>query len=159
MPATVLDFGSAITAPQRPFCESQGISLSLLTALLRRGEVDSVIVGGRHRHVVLGSWREYIHRQLAGLRRDPAEREAAATRYRNSVSPAATLAAKRALAAKPRPGRPPGSGKGHGRPNPPARAAAPAALPARMSSPPSAEAPKKTSTARRSARKESIALM
>jgi hypothetical protein len=157
MTVPVLDFGSAVTAPQRPFCETQGISLSLLTNLFAQGEVDSVIIGGRFRHVVLPSWANYVRRRQLGLERDPAEREAAAKRYRDSVSPTATLAAKRALAGKPRPGRPPGSGTKHRNPNHPGRSAAQSAAPARRASPPPVAAPKTAPGKPRSSRKETVA--
>jgi hypothetical protein len=152
----VADFGGAITAPQRPFCESQGISLSLLTTLLKDGEIDSLIIGGRHRHVVLQSWFDYIHRKQFGLERDAVEREAAAARYRNSVSPAATLAAKRALAGKPAPGRPPGRGKSHGTRLVPDGNDKPDAAPWRSRSPSPAAAPKTAPGKSRSSRKESV---
>jgi hypothetical protein len=155
----VPDLGNAVTAPQRPFCNAEGVSLSLLTHLFAQGEVDSVVIGGRFRHVVLASWADYVRRRQLGLERDPAEREAAAARYRGSVQPYSTAAARRALAGKPKPGRPPGSGARHGRPNPPGRAAAQAALPARRAPPPAEPAPKKTSTTRRSARKENVTSM
>jgi hypothetical protein len=162
MTVPVPDLGTAVTAPQRPFCASQGISLSLLTALLKDGEVDSVIVGGRFRYVLLASWSAYIRRKQLGLERDPVEREAAAARYRNSVSPAATLAAKRALAAKPKPGRPLGSGTRHrtgdGRPGrPPDSASKSAGSPGRVSPPPTETAPKTNPTSRRGTRKETTA--
>jgi hypothetical protein len=154
MTVPVLDFGSAVTAPQRPFCETQGISLSLLTNLFAQGEVDSVIIGGRFRHVVLPSWANYVRRRQLGLERDPAEREAAAKRYRDSVSPTATLAAKRALAGKPRPGRPPGSGTKHRRSNQSGPAAAQAAVPARRPPPPPEVSSKSKPNKRRSVRED-----
>jgi hypothetical protein len=158
MPVPVPDLGNAVTAPQRPFCEAQGISLSMLTHLFARGELDSITIG-RFRFVILASWDDYVRRRQLGLERDPAEREAAAARYRGSVQPYSTAAARRALAGKPKPGRPPGSGTRHRKPNHPGRAAAQAALPPRRSSPPAAEASKSKSGTRRGARKESVAPM
>jgi hypothetical protein len=131
MPVPVPDLSNAVTAPQRQFCESEGVSLSLLTSLFASGEIDSVIIGGRFRHVILSSWNSYIRRKQLGLERDPTEREAAAARYRSSVQPYSTAAARRALAGKPKPGRPPGSGTRHRKKNRPACAAAQAAVPAR----------------------------
>jgi hypothetical protein len=147
------DFSKAVTAPQRAFCEAEGISLSLLTALLTQGEIDSVVVGNRFRFIVLASWADYVRRKQFGLERDPAEREAAAARYRASVRPYSSAAAQRALAGKPRPGRPPGSGTKHRKSDSTEHAAAQTALPARRASPPKV-APKARSSKRQSIREE-----
>jgi hypothetical protein len=144
----------AVTAPQREFCKAEGISLSLLTALFAQGEVDSVVIGGRFRYVILASWAAYVRRRQLGLDRDPAERAAAAARYRDSVQPYSTDAARRALAGKPKPGRPPGSGTRHRKPRHPRRASAQTALAAWKASPPTAAAPKSKPTNHRGARAE-----
>jgi hypothetical protein len=148
MPISVLDLGKAITAPQRALCDAEGVSLSLLTGLFASGDVDSVIIGGRFRHVILASWVDYVRRRQLGLERDPVEREAAAASYRNSVQPYSTAAARRALAGKPRPGRSPGTGTKHRKPVPSRRATAETVLPARRSSPQQpVRGPKSKSTA------------
>jgi hypothetical protein len=118
MHASAPDFGSAVTAPQRVHAQREGITLTLLTGLFAAGEVDSVVVGDRFRHVVVASWRDYVRRKQLGLERDPIEKKAAAEAYRASIKPASTAAALRALAGKPKPGRPRGSGKKHGKSSP-----------------------------------------
>jgi hypothetical protein len=101
-----------VTAPQRDFCKQERLSLGRLTKLFEAGEVESVVIGGRFRHVIIASYIDYVARQLRGEQRDLEERELAKRRYRASVSPQATAAAARALAGKPKPGRPRGSGGG-----------------------------------------------
>jgi hypothetical protein len=108
MHATVPCFTNVVTAAQRPFCERHGISLSMLTRLFSEGEVDSVVIGGRFRHVILKSWYDYIERRRTGRQRDPVEKKAAALAYRASVPPAASAGARRAMAGKIQPGRPRG---------------------------------------------------
>jgi hypothetical protein len=90
----------AVTIPQGALCERERISHSLLTSLFRDGEVDSAVIGGRFRHVIEQSWRDYVERKRLGLERDPAEKAAAAAAYRASVPPDRTLAASRAFAGK-----------------------------------------------------------
>jgi len=103
-----------VTAPQRDFCKQEKLPLGRLTKLFEAGEVDSVVIGARVRHVILQSYIDYIERQQRGEERDPEERELAKRRYRASVSPEATAAAARALKGKAKPGRPRGAGKKRG---------------------------------------------
>jgi hypothetical protein len=105
---------AAQTIPQQVFFKQERIGKGRGTKLFADGEVDTILVGERYRHVVLASWYAYVERQLRGEERDPAERAEAARRYRASVSPQATAAAARALHGKLSLDRPRGSGKRRG---------------------------------------------
>ena len=140
---------SGYSLPQSELRRREGIGRNLLDRLLREGDVDSYVLGRRIRYVVVTSWLSYIARCQSGTERDPVEKARAAEAYKLSV--ARSKGARATALAR--------SGwTNQGKPAKPKKSANRGASPARSSSPPSAaEAPKKPSNNRRSARKETSA--
>jgi hypothetical protein len=71
--------------PQVTFRKRANIGRNLTTALLVRGEIDSLVIGLRSRHIIWQSWLEYLQRQVGGVERDPEEKRRAAEGYRRSM--------------------------------------------------------------------------
>ena len=97
----------AYSMPQAEFRRREGIGRNLLTHLFKTGELDSVVVGARLRHVILSSWVAYIDRRQRGMERDPDERAASIAAYAESVR----LSSGGKGAAQARSGWLPGHGK------------------------------------------------
>jgi hypothetical protein len=136
--------------PQVEFRRRENIGRNLLTSLFRKGEVESIVIGDKNRHVIMSSWRDYVARKLSGTERDPAEKQRAIEAYQASV--ARSKGARATALARSNWG--PDHGKKGGSPH----LASPRAAPRRRASPPAAaEAPKKTAGKSRSPRKESAA--
>ena len=87
-----------ITIPQRRLMELEDLSVNLLIGLYRNGEIDSVVIGGRLRRVVVASYLAYLRRRQLGLARDEGERQAAIQSYRQSLSSKGAENAARARA-------------------------------------------------------------
>jgi hypothetical protein len=85
----------ATTIPARRLSEVEGVGHNLLWRLMAGGELDSLIVGGKHRHVVIASWDTYLDRQRLGLARNPVEKAAAAASYKASLAGIGGTAAAR----------------------------------------------------------------
>jgi hypothetical protein len=139
------DTYSGFSMPQAVFRKVEHIGRNKLDGLFRTGEVDSVVIGERTRHVILGSWRAYVARQMAGTERDPVEKARAIEAYRASVQRSQGARAT-ALA---RSGWGPDHGKRGGSKHLTSRGAAAA----RRASPPKV-APKARSSKRQSIREE-----
>jgi hypothetical protein len=78
--------GGAGTVSQRRLMALEDLSINLLVALYRQGEIDSVIVGERLRRVVIASYLAYLRRRQLGIARDEGERQAAIESYRRSLT-------------------------------------------------------------------------
>jgi hypothetical protein len=133
--------------PIRELGRREHVKPTLFNKLIRNGEIDSFVLGSRYRYVPLESWRAYLERRRRNESRDPVEKAAAAAAYRESCKLHGGQAAARARAGWTNPGVAPAR-----RPS-----TSHSASSRQTGSPPAAEAPKKTSTNRGSARKESIA--
>jgi hypothetical protein len=71
--------------PQAEFRRRENIGRNLLTSLFKNGEIDSIVVGERSRHVIMESYYAYLGRQMAGTDRDPVEKQRAIEAYRISL--------------------------------------------------------------------------
>jgi hypothetical protein len=138
---------SGYSMPQAEFRRRENLGRNLLDSLIRNGEVDSVVVGQRARHIILESWYAHLARRLAGTERDPVEKQRAIESYQASL--AKSTGAKATKLARSN------WGADHGRKGGSPHLANRGAAAARTRSPPAAEAPK--TNKRRSARKEIVA--
>ena len=135
--------------PQTEFRRRENLGRNLLNSLFRNGEVDSVIIGDRARHVIMSSWFEYLARRLAGTERDPVEKQQAVENYRASVTRSKGAQATRLA----RSGWGPDHGKKGGSPH----LTSPRVAPRQRASPPAPKSPKKAPTRRRGTPKETTA--
>jgi hypothetical protein len=87
---------AAVTIPARRLSEVEGVGRNTLWRLMSGGQLDSVIVGGKHRHVVVASWDDYLDRQRLGVERNPVQKAAAIASYRSSLAGVGGQAAARA---------------------------------------------------------------
>jgi hypothetical protein len=71
--------------PQVAFRQYANIGRNLLNSLIKNGDVDTVVVGERARHVIVQSWHDHLQRRLDGVERDPAERQRAIESYKRSL--------------------------------------------------------------------------
>jgi hypothetical protein len=85
-----------VTIAQRKLMAMEGLSINMLISLYRSGELDTLVIGGRLRRIVLRSYVEYLQRQQRGLVRDESERRAAIENYRRSLSTQGAANAARA---------------------------------------------------------------
>jgi hypothetical protein len=135
--------------PQATFLQYANIGRNLRDSLIRNGEIDTVVVGDRARHVIMESWHAHLARRLAGVERDPVDKQRAIESYKRSLERSKGARAT-ALA---RSGWGPDHGKKGGSPHLTSRRAA---SPERASPPPAA-APKTAPAKTRSSRKETVA--
>jgi hypothetical protein len=147
-PLSATNFGYAgFSMPQSEFRRREHIGRNLLDHLFKTGEVDSVVIGQRIRHIILPSWSDYVARRLAGIERDPAEKARAIEAYRASV--ARSKGGKATALARS------GWGKDHGRAGGSKHVTSRAAAATQRVPPPAADvAPKSRSTTRKNDRKE-----
>jgi hypothetical protein len=75
----------AVTVPQRLLMQLETLSINMLTALYRAGEIDSVVIAGRQRRVIIGSYLALLKRRQLGVARPEAERVAAIEAYQRSL--------------------------------------------------------------------------
>jgi hypothetical protein len=87
-----------VTIPQRKLMELESMSVNMVVALYRAGEIDSVVVGDRLRRVIIASYLAYLRCRQLGLARDEGERQASIESYRRSLSSRGAAAAARARA-------------------------------------------------------------
>ena|SRR5215472_147301 len=86
MPRTALvPYGEAVTTPQVVFMRREGVGRNVLNKLFRTGELDSVVIGGRYRHVINASWHALLERRRLGVERPEHERQAAIEAYQRSL--------------------------------------------------------------------------
>ena len=137
--------------PQVAFRQRVNIGRNLLARLLRDGEVDSLVIGLRARHVVWQSWLDYLDRAQRGVERDPGEKRLAAEGYRRSME--RSRGARATALARSNWG--PDHGKKGGSPHLTSRRAASS----QRASPPAVAAPKTKPSKRRSAREETSTAM
>jgi hypothetical protein len=137
---------SGYSMPQAEFRRRENLGRNLLDSLIKTGEVDTVVVGQRSRHVILESWHAYLARRLAGAERDPVDKQRAIASYRLSLERSKGAKATRLA----RSGWGPDHGKRGGSPH----LASPRAAPRRKASPPAVAAPKSKA---QSSRKETTA--
>ena len=87
---------AAVTIPMRRLAEAEAVGHNVMWRLAATGEIDTIIIGGRYRHVLAASWDAYLERQRLGIERNPVERAAAAASYRQSLAGVGGRAAARA---------------------------------------------------------------
>jgi hypothetical protein len=80
----------------RRLAEAENIGHNRLWRLVAGGELDSVLVGTRNRHIILESWIDFIERQKLGVPRNAVQKAAAIASYRSSLAAAGGTAAARA---------------------------------------------------------------
>jgi hypothetical protein len=80
----------------RRLAEIENIGHNRMWRLLTSGELDSIVVGTRYRHIILESWIDFIERQKLGVPRNAVQKAAAIASYRSSLAGVGGQAAARA---------------------------------------------------------------
>jgi hypothetical protein len=75
----------AVTVPQRLLMRLENLSINMLVALYRSGELDSIVIAGRQRRVIIASYIAMLRRRQLGIARPEAERLAAVESYERSL--------------------------------------------------------------------------
>ena len=99
MPQSILEqlaAAGAVTIPQQRLMALETISINVLIGLYRAGQIDSVVIGGRVRRVIIASYLAYLRRRQLGIARDEGERRAAVENYERSLTSKSAQNAARA---------------------------------------------------------------